>query len=100
MAISASSARSETKTAWHEIDPATLSPECVKAYQAYKSQYAAAKVVREKFEETMRKSVELPDGQRLAISYHYGKLSVASVTDEGERKATSKKAVSLLAAFG
>ena len=91
---------SETKANWHEIDPSTLQGDVAKAYGAYKAQYATAKTTREKFEEALRNSVELPKGQRLAISYHFGKLSVASVVDEGKVKSISAKATSLMAAFG
>lgn len=88
----------DVKATWHEIDPATLQPAVAKAYQAYKASYAEMKKSREAFEALMRSSVELPKGQRLAVAYNFGKLSVASVEDT-ERKTAGKKAVSLANAF-
>jgi hypothetical protein len=48
------------------------------AYEAYKAQYAKAAELREVFEKMVNDTVALPEGKRMAISYRFGKISMAS----------------------
>lgn len=73
---------SDTKPNWLSLDPTTL-PEIIQEdYRLYKAQYALAKQARETFEAALRKAVSALAGQRLAVNYNFGKLSVAFVPDE------------------
>lgn len=77
---------------WKEIDPASLNPELKAAYDAYKAQYAKAKVARDAFEVAMNKAAGLPTTHRLAFGYNFGKLSAAVVpvtTATASRKAVA-----------
>ena len=84
-------------TVWIEIDPASLSKEVKKDYDAYKEEYRLAKIAREAFEESMRATVEVPKGKKLVFGYNFGKLSVAIVDDDGRRNSAGKAAMSLSA---
>jgi hypothetical protein len=65
------------------------------AYEAYKAQYAKAAELREVFEKMVNDTVALPEGKRMAISYRFGKISMA-VADVEPAK-VSRKAVTLAA---
>lgn len=60
---------------WVNIDPATLSPEMQKAYEAYKAAYRAMKEQRDLFERMM--NAQAPVGKVMKFGYNFGKLSVA-----------------------
>lgn len=77
------------KANWLTIDPSSLPAVIAEDYRLYKAQYAIAKQARETFEAALRKAVAAPAGQRLAVNYNFGKLSVAFVTDDA--KPTSVK---------
>lgn len=79
------------KEAWKEINPASLSPAAVKAWDAYKAQYKVAKAARDAFEAILTKAAELPATHRLVFSYQFGKLSMA--IDLAKTEGASKKAV-------
>jgi hypothetical protein len=85
------------KDAWKEINTETLPAPIKAAYGAYKAQYAKAAELREVFEKMVNDTVALPEGKRMAISYRFGKISMA-VADVEPAK-VSRKAVTL-AAFG
>lgn len=85
------------KDAWKEINPETLPKDVKAAYDAFKAKYAEAAQLREVFEKAVDKTVQLPAGKRMAISYRFGKLSMAIA--DAEPAKVSRKAVSL-AAFG
>lgn len=70
------------KANWLTIDPTTLPAIIQEDYRQYKDAYAAAKAKREVFENALRKAVKAPAGQRLAVNYNFGKLSVAFVPDD------------------
>lgn len=80
---------------WHEIDPATLKGDQLKAWHAYKALYKQASDQRAMFETLLRKEADLPAGRRLVVGYNFGKLSVSNMVDTGEGTRTSKRAVSL-----
>lgn len=82
---------------WIEIDPTTLSKEVKADYDAYKEEYRLAKIARETFEESLRATVEVPQGKKLVFGYNFGKLSVAIVDDDGRRSSAGKSAMSLSA---
>jgi hypothetical protein len=84
---------SDNKANWLTIDPTTLPAIIQEDYAQYKAQYAVAKATRETFENALRKAVKAPAGQRLAVNYNFGKLSVAFVTDDA-KPASGKGAVS------
>jgi hypothetical protein len=81
------------KANWMMIDPSTLPAIIQEDYRQYKDAYAVAKRQREVFENALRKAVAAPQGQRLAVNYNFGKLSVAFVTDDA-KPASGKGAVS------
>jgi hypothetical protein len=81
------------KANWLTIDPSTLPAIIQEDYRQYKAQYAIAKQARETFENALRKAVAAPAGQRLAVNYNFGKLSVAFVADDA-KATTSKGSVS------
>lgn len=83
------------KDAWKEINTETLPKELKGAYDAYKAKYAESVKLRETFETMVNATVQLPAGKRMAISYRFGKISMA-VTDAEVAK-VSRKAVTLAA---
>lgn len=72
------------KANWLSIDPSTLPVAIAKQYANYKSSYAEMKAERVAFEDALRASVAAPAGQRLAVNYNFGKLSVAFVPDDAK----------------
>src|ERR1035438_9408038 len=74
----------DNKANWLSIDPSTLPAIIQEDYAQYKAQYAKAKASRETFESALRKAVSAPSGQRLAVNYNFGKLSVAFVPDDAK----------------
>lgn len=80
------------KANWLTIDPTTLPAIIQEDYRQYKDAYTIAKRQRETFETALRKAVSAPAGQRLAVNYNFGKLSVAFVADDA-KAASSKGAV-------
>ena len=85
----------DNKANWLSIDPSTLPAIIQEDYRIYKAKYAEAKQAREVFENALRKAVAAPAGQRLAVNYNFGKLSVAFVTDDA--KASPRGTVSFAA---
>lgn len=81
------------KANWLTIDPSTLPTAIAKQYANYKSSYAEMKAERVAFEDALRACVAAPAGQRLAVNYNFGKLSVAFVTDDA-KPASAKGSVS------
>ena len=81
------------KLDWKTVDVTTLPAIVQEDYRQYKAAYAAAKAKREVFENALRKSKARP-GQRMAVNYNFGKLSIAwtAATDAPPR--TSKGSVS------
>lgn len=80
-----------SELAWLEVDPATLQPEVLSAFAAYKEAYAAAKEFRDEFEKLATEKAEIPATHRLVFGYNFGKLSIA--VDVAKSAAVSKKAV-------
>lgn len=85
---------SNDKPTWVTISPASLTGAIADDYAAYKAAYAAMKAHRETFEASLRTVIACPKGQRVAINYNFGKLSVAFVADDA-KPASGKGAVSL-----
>jgi hypothetical protein len=78
---------------WTQLDPASLSPELRKAYDAYRQAAKAAAVLRTEFEARMTVAIDPLDGEKLAFGYKFGKLSLAIVPADKPKRRTA--AVSL-----
>jgi hypothetical protein len=94
----------ELLSKWTEINPKeALSANALKAYEAYKAAYKQAADLRAKFEAQLQADAVsgkvVTDGQELAISYNFGKLSLAIAKKEADKGTASRKAVSSLSAL-
>lgn len=77
------------------IDPQTLLPAQLAAYEHSKTLYREYKAAREAFENAMQEGVQ--EGERMVFGYNFGKLSVAIVPDD--RKPVKAKSTQSLAEF-
>ena len=84
-----------TDAEWIVIDPTTLGEDQQLAYMAYKEAYAAMKVLRNGFEQSMQ--ADVPAGKRIVCGYNFGKLSVAVVDDD--RKPAAKAGAQSLSSY-
>ena len=78
---------------WTQIDPASLSPDLRKAYDAYKEAARHANTLREAFERAMTVAIDPLDTEKVVFGYRFSKLSLAIAPADKPRKPSA--AVSL-----
>ena len=83
---------------WTQLDPASLSPDLRKAYDAYKEAAKAANSLREAFERAMTVAIDPLDTEKVVFGYRFGKLSLAIAPADKPRKPSA--AVSLAEFIG
>ena len=71
---------------WTQLDPASLSPDLRKAYDAYKEAAKAANTLREAFERAMTIAIDPLDNEKVVFGYRFGKLSLAIAPADKLRK--------------
>ena len=71
---------------WTQLDPASLSPDLRKAYDAYKEAARHANSLREAFERAMTVAIDPLDGEKVIFGYRFGKLSLAIAPADKPRK--------------
>ena len=83
----------KTELEWTQLDPASLSPELRKAYDAYREAARSANALREAFERQMTAAIDPLDTEKVVFGYRFGKLSLAIAPADRPRKPSA--AVSL-----
>ena len=78
---------------WTQLDPASLSPDLRKAYDAYKEAARHANTLREAFERAMTVAIDPLDNEKVVFGCRFGKLSLAIAPADKPRKPSA--AVSL-----
>ena len=78
---------------WTQLDPASISPDLRKAYDAYKEAARHANTLREAFERAMTVAIDPLDNEKVVFGYRFGKLSLAIAPADKPRKPSA--AVSL-----
>ena len=76
-----------------QLDPASLSPDLRKAYDAYKEAVRHVESLRKTFEASMTNAIDPLDTEKVVFGYRFGKLSLAIAPADKPRKPSA--AVSL-----
>ena len=83
---------------WTQLDPASLSADLRKAYDAYRDAARHANTLREAFERAMTVAIDPLDTEKVVFGYRFGKLSLAIAPADKPRKPSA--AVSLAEFIG
>ena len=75
--IEAAKPAPKTELEWTQLDPASLSPDLRKAYDAYKEAARHAESLRKTFEASMTNAIDPLDTEKVVFGYRFGKLSLA-----------------------